>query len=146
MASGHDAMIDELARIGAAEMAVEAHACPNLGVLERDHALCHVAGVGRADGWVSDATSLGTSPGGTPLTIVTLFGDLPRALAVSANGQTVYAAVLYSGNRTTAVSEGVVCNGGSGAGSCRFRLRSPVQCRQPWLAARSGAAELEPHP
>jgi len=76
--------------------------------------------VGRADVWVFDATSLGATLGGTPLTIVTLFGDTPRALAVSPDGNTVYAAVFHSGNRTTAVSEGVVCDGGSGAGACNI--------------------------
>jgi YVTN family beta-propeller protein len=80
------------------------------------------SGVGRADVWVFNATSLGTSLGGTPLTIVTLFGDTPRALAVSPNGQTVYAAVLNSGNKTATVNEGVVCNGGAGAGSCRVPI------------------------
>ena len=74
------------------------------------------AGVGRADVWVFDATNLGTTLGGTPLTIVTLFGDTPRALAT--NGNTVWAAVFHSGNLTTALNEGVVCNGGSTAGSC----------------------------
>ena len=39
-------------------------------------------GVGRADVWVFNATNLGTSLGGTPLTIITLFSDTPRALAV----------------------------------------------------------------
>src|SRR6185369_14226835 len=29
-----------------------------------------------------------------------------------------YAAVFYSGNRTTTISEGAVCDGGSGAGAC----------------------------
>jgi YVTN family beta-propeller protein len=77
------------------------------------------SGVGRADVWVFDAASLGTSLGGTPLTVVTLFGDTPRALAVSPNGATVYAAVFNSGNRTTTVNEGVVCNGGATAGTCR---------------------------
>ena len=38
-------------------------------------------GVGRADVWVFDAGNLGGSLGGVPLTIVTLFGDTPRALA-----------------------------------------------------------------
>ena len=80
------------------------------------------AGVGRADVWVFNATNLGTSLGGTPLTIVTLFGDTPRALAVSPNGATVYAAVFNSGNRTTTVNEGVVCNGGATAGSCRVPI------------------------
>jgi len=76
------------------------------------------AGVGRADVWVFDATNLGASLGGTPLTIVTLFGDTPRALAASADGSRVYAAVFFSGNRTSIVSEGAVCNGGAGAGPC----------------------------
>src|SRR5688572_9287886 len=80
------------------------------------------AGVGRADVWVFDAASLGTSLGGTPLTVLTLFGDTPRPLAVSPNGATVYAAVFSSGNRTTAVNEGVVCNGGSSAGPCRVPI------------------------
>ena len=68
------------------------------------------AGVGRADVWVFDATNLGATLGGTPLTIVTLFGDTPRALAVTPDGSTVYAAVFQSGNRTTTVSEGAVCD------------------------------------
>ena len=42
-----------------------------------------VPGVGRADVWVFDATNLGTAMGGTPLTVVNLFGDRPRALAAS---------------------------------------------------------------
>jgi YVTN family beta-propeller protein len=76
-------------------------------------------GIGRADVWVFDDTSLGpTTLGGTPLSILTLFTDTPRALAVSPNGNTVYAAGFHTGNRTTALSEGVVCDGGSGAVSC----------------------------
>jgi len=67
------------------------------------------AGVGRADVWVFDATRLGSTVGGTPIEIVTLFGDTPRALAVSPDGNTVYAAVFQSGNQTTTVSEGLVC-------------------------------------
>src|SRR5688572_28940318 len=80
------------------------------------------AGVGRADVWVFDAASLGTSLGGTPLTVLTLFGDTPRALAVSPNGATVYASVFHSGNKTATVNEGVVCDGGAGAGSCRVPI------------------------
>ena len=76
------------------------------------------AGIGRADVWVFDATNLGAGLGGTPLTIVTLFGDTPRALAVTPDGQTVYAAVFHSGNQTTSISEGAVCDGGANAGSC----------------------------
>ena len=60
-----------------------------------------VPGVGRADVWVFDAANLGTAPGGTPLTVLTLFGDTPRPLAVSPDGSTVYAGVFNSGNGTT---------------------------------------------
>ena len=75
-------------------------------------------GVGRADVWIFDATSLGSGLGGDPLDILTLFGDTPRALAATADGSTVYAAVFHSGNRTTALTEGLVCNGGVTAGPC----------------------------
>jgi DNA-binding beta-propeller fold protein YncE len=68
-------------------------------------------GVGRADVWVFDATNLGGGLGGTPLTIVTLFGDTPRALAASPDGSIVYAAVFASGNRTTTVHEAAVLDG-----------------------------------
>jgi len=77
-----------------------------------------VPGIGRADVWVFDATNLGTSLTGNPLTVVQLFGDRPRALAASADGSTVYAAVYRSGNRTVAVSEGLVCDG---AGPCNVQ-------------------------
>ena len=75
-------------------------------------------GVGRADVWVFDASALGATIGGTPLQILTLFGDTPRALAVSPDGNTVYAAVFHSGNQTAVVSEGMVCDGFTGAASC----------------------------
>ena len=75
-------------------------------------------GVGRADVWVFDATNLGSVLGGLPLAIVTLFGDTPRALAVSPDGGTVYAAVFKSGNQTTAISEGAVCDGFESADPC----------------------------
>jgi len=75
-------------------------------------------GVGRADVWVFDATNLGTSLGGRPLAIVTLFGDTPRALAASPDGDTVYAAAFKSGNRTTTIGEGAVCNGFASAAPC----------------------------
>ncbi|MBI3546207.1 MAG: thrombospondin type 3 repeat-containing protein [Gammaproteobacteria bacterium] len=76
------------------------------------------AGIGRADVWVFDALNLGSAFGGTPLTILTLFTDTPRALAVSADGATVYAAGFHTGNRTTAIHEGAVCNGGATALPC----------------------------
>src|SRR5262245_17419565 len=72
-------------------------------------------GIGRADVWVFDPSSLGATLEGSPVSIVTLFGDTPRALAVSPDGGTVYAAVFHSGNQTTPLSEGAVCNGGTGA-------------------------------
>ena len=79
-------------------------------------------GIGRADVWVFNGTDPGMTLGGMPLAVINLFGDTPRALAT--DGSTVYAAVFQSGNRTTSLSEGVVCNdpGGSPnntvAGAC----------------------------
>ncbi|MEE8057277.1 MAG: dockerin type I domain-containing protein [Pseudomonadales bacterium] len=58
---------------------------------------------GRSDVWVFDANNLGAGLGGDAETIVTLFGDTPRALAVTADGSSVYAAVFHSGNQTTVV-------------------------------------------
>jgi YVTN family beta-propeller protein len=80
-------------------------------------------GVPRADVWVFDADDLDQGApnptlGGVPNRIVELFGDTPRALAVSPDGGTVYAAVFHSGNQTAVVSEGMVCNGFDGAGPC----------------------------
>jgi DNA-binding beta-propeller fold protein YncE len=74
-------------------------------------------GVNRADVWVFDTNSLGNTLGGTPLRIVTLFGDTPRGLAVKQgpSSATVYAAVFHSGNQSTTASEGVVCNGFGGS-------------------------------
>jgi DNA-binding beta-propeller fold protein YncE len=68
-------------------------------------------GVGRADVWVFDADTAG----GQPLAVLSLFGDTPRALAVTPDGATVYAAVYRSGNQTTTVGFGSVCPGGEHA-------------------------------
>ncbi|MDH3605188.1 MAG: hypothetical protein OEU26_36795, partial [Candidatus Tectomicrobia bacterium] len=65
-------------------------------------------GVGRADVWVFDVDHLGSSVGGDALTIITLFTDTPRALAVSPDGATVYAAGFLTGNQTTALNEVLV--------------------------------------
>jgi DNA-binding beta-propeller fold protein YncE len=62
-------------------------------------------GIGRADVWVFDANNLGSSLGGTPLNIVQLFSDTPRSLAVTPDGNTVYAAGFLSGNQTSIVGE-----------------------------------------
>jgi DNA-binding beta-propeller fold protein YncE len=78
-------------------------------------------GIGRADVWVFDARdpgAPGASLGGRPLQIVELFGDTPRALAVSPEGTTVYAAVFRSGNQTTVIPEQVVCDGFEPAAPC----------------------------
>jgi len=73
-------------------------------------------GVGRADVWVFDANNLGVTLTGTPLTIVTLFSDTPRALAVSPDGSKVYAAAFHSGNRTTTIPDFHVPDGGVATG------------------------------
>ncbi|QSQ25255.1 hypothetical protein JY651_10125 [Pyxidicoccus parkwayensis] len=76
------------------------------------------ASVGRADVWVFNPASLGATLGGTPLRIVTLFGDTPRGLATSPDKKTVYAAIAQSGNQTTTVNLEGVCNGFDKAGMC----------------------------
>ena len=71
-------------------------------------------GVGRADVWVFDADALGDLGGtlsGTPMTIVTLFTDTPRALAVTPDGARVYAAGFHTGNRTSIVPETALPDG-----------------------------------
>ncbi len=65
----------------------------------------------RASVWVFDADDLGHPLGGRPIKIIHLFSDVPRALAVSPDGLTVYAAAFPSGNRTTIVNAGAVCPG-----------------------------------
>ena len=60
-------------------------------------------GVGRADVWVYNSDNLNDSLNGGPMNVITLFTDSPRALAVSPNGQTVYAAGHKTGNQTTVV-------------------------------------------
>jgi DNA-binding beta-propeller fold protein YncE len=84
-------------------------------------------GVGRALVQVWDAAALesDTTLAGTPLAAVELFGDTPRALATSPDGNTVYAAVFQSGNETTTVGEGTVCDGGAGASPCGAFLERP---------------------
>ncbi len=56
-------------------------------------------GIGRAQLWMFDATQPKA-----PAKILTLFGSKPRALAASADGRQVYAAVFHSGNGTATVS------------------------------------------
>jgi DNA-binding beta-propeller fold protein YncE len=68
-------------------------------------------GVPRADVWVFNPANLGAAVGAVPTRIIELFGDTPRALAVSPDRRTVYAAILSSGNQTTAVNLESVCDG-----------------------------------
>ncbi|NBQ89479.1 MAG: hypothetical protein EBU07_18870, partial [Betaproteobacteria bacterium] len=70
-----------------------------------------VAGTPRCDVWVFDANAPGDSLTGQPLTVLHLFGDTPRPLAVSVDGRTVYAGVFNSGNRTTALDADVLRGG-----------------------------------
>ena len=72
--------------------------------------------IGRADVWVFDANNLGDDLGGEPLTIVNLFSDSPRALAVDPSGERVYAAAYNSGNRTAVVPLGVIPDTGEADG------------------------------
>jgi DNA-binding beta-propeller fold protein YncE len=71
-------------------------------------------GIPRALVWAFNAQSVGAGLGGTPVAILELFGDSPRALAVTPDGSTVYAAVFHSGNGTTPVADfQVAAQGGS---------------------------------
>ncbi|MEM9254283.1 MAG: hypothetical protein AAGA91_02485 [Pseudomonadota bacterium] len=69
-------------------------------------------GLGRGNVWVFDGANPGSGMGGTPLTILTTFSDALRALAVSPDGSTVYAAGFMTGNQTTAIDETSVQQGG----------------------------------
>ena len=91
-------------------------------------------GVGRADVWVFDANALAAdaSLGGTPLNIITLFTDSPRALAVSADGKKVYAAGFKTGNQTTTIYEGLVTSNGGVPGATT-------------MVDTNGDGVLEPH-
>ncbi len=105
-------------------------------------------GVGRADVWIFDAKNLGSTLGGDPLTIVNLFSDTPRALAVTPDGHHVYAAGFHSGNRTTSISLDAFQPGGAGPppGAAHQRRRRAGarldhhrQVRRPALGRRGGA-------
>jgi DNA-binding beta-propeller fold protein YncE len=82
------------------------------------------SGQGRANVWVFDALALGPSAGGDPIAVLTLFGDVPRGLATSTSGLTVYAAIFRSGNGTASISEAAVCDGGQNAPPCTLEGRT----------------------
>lgn len=75
-------------------------------------------GVGRADVYVFDVHRAQTVADTAPDSVLTLFGDKPRALAVSPDDRQVYAAIFHSGNQTTTVNDAVVCDGGAQAAPC----------------------------
>ncbi|HEY6561017.1 MAG TPA: beta-propeller fold lactonase family protein [Polyangiaceae bacterium] len=102
-------------------------------------------GVGRADVWVFNANAPGETLTGTPITVITLFADTPRALAVSNDQRTVYVAAFNSGNRTTVVPERIVTNFGGALppSANRFGVLAPA----PALIAkyRAGGPDGQPH-
>ncbi|MDH5547457.1 MAG: beta-propeller fold lactonase family protein [Gammaproteobacteria bacterium] len=70
-------------------------------------------GVGRADVWVFDAKTASRSTKAKYETIITVFTDTPRALAVSPDGKKVYVAGFNTGNQTTVIFDTTVSmNGG----------------------------------
>jgi DNA-binding beta-propeller fold protein YncE len=71
----------------------------------------HTPSVGRSDVWVFDTANLSNALGGRPTKILSMYGDTPRALEVSADGNTVYTAVFNSGNQTSVVHQSVMCLG-----------------------------------
>ena len=62
-------------------------------------------GLGRANVWVFERNQQSSHTGGAPAEILTLFGDKPRALAVSPDGDKVYASIFHSGNQTISLSD-----------------------------------------
>jgi DNA-binding beta-propeller fold protein YncE len=76
------------------------------------------AGIPRADVWVFDPDNLGETLGGTPRRILSFFTDTPRALAVSADGKTVYVAGFETGNQTTIINEARICAGFNTSQAC----------------------------
>lgn len=99
----------------------------------------HTPSVPRADIWVFDTENLGDAVGGIPNRIINLFGDSPRALAVSPDESQVYVAVFHSGNQTSAVHEAVMCYGYEdddyGRHPCQIMdgITSPAGIADGWL-------------
>jgi DNA-binding beta-propeller fold protein YncE/mono/diheme cytochrome c family protein len=96
--------------------------------------LLSTEGIGRADVWIFDANNLGATLGGTPLDVKTFFADTPRALAATADGNTVYVAAFHSGNQTTAITETAVPDGFGPNGA----FGPPNNC---WQSIPGGACE-----
>lgn len=68
-------------------------------------------GVGRADVWVFNISNPGDALGGTPVTVLNMFGDTLRALVRNTSGTLVYAAVFNSGNRSTVLTDDIGAGG-----------------------------------
>lgn len=104
-------------------------------------------GTPRADVWVFDAGNPGRAMGGKPLTIISLFTDTPRALAVSPDRRTVYAAGFHTGNKTTTINEASVCNGGAAAPACQpdpaYSLYAPGGLPAPNVNVTEGLPQPE---
>jgi YVTN family beta-propeller protein len=76
-------------------------------------------GIPRADVWVFDPANLGNTVGGTPVRIISVFTDTPRALAVSPDRNTVYVAGFHTGNQTSVVNNEFICPGFNPNQPCR---------------------------
>ncbi len=92
---------------GSRAFVTAAHRGQNAPVVDGDF---DAEGIGRADVYVFDATDLGDSLAGDRLAVLTLFGDKPRGLARNASGSRVYAGIFRSGNRTSVLNQGHVCD------------------------------------
>jgi DNA-binding beta-propeller fold protein YncE len=82
------------------------------------------AGIGRADVWVFNPSSLGDAMGGVPVRIMSFFADTPRALAVSPDRNTVYVAAYKSGNETASINEELICNGFDTTKTCTINKKT----------------------
>ncbi len=92
-------------------------------------------GIGRAQIWVFDAKRPDA-----PAKILTLFGTKARALAASADGRFVYAAVYFSGNGTTTVSGEDAVRLGRARQLSLNNVRPTALPKQGAIVRRSGAS------
>jgi len=94
--------------------------------------------IGRADVWVFDSANLGTALGGEPISILTLFMDTPRALAVSPSGDKVYVAGFKTGNQTTSILEMIVTPEGGVPGATQWIDTNGDGMAEPHIQDTSG--------
>jgi sugar lactone lactonase YvrE len=97
-----------------------------------------VPGFRAADVWVFDAENLGAGLGGTPITIVTLFGDKPGALEATPDGSRVFVSIATSGNETTIIPAGIVCDTDA---PCLRTVPGPMPGTTRQITAPGGIAE-----